>query len=98
MFDNNLYNLMAQMVEEHRSLYRIKNMYKKDAKNCKECRDFWKKLEMDKEDHILELHGLIKHHLLATGKKQMYYGMKGETKAQLVKMKSYYSEKEKKIK
>jgi hypothetical protein len=89
---------MAQMVEEHRSLYRIKNMYKKDAKNCKECRDFWKKLEMDKEDHILELHTLIKHHLLGSGKKEMYYGKKGEKKAQLAKMKYYYSEKEKKIK
>lgn len=89
---------MAQMVEEHKSLYRIKNMYKKDAKNCVECRDFWKKLEMDKEDHIRELQGLIKNHLPVLGKKQMYYGMKGEKKAQHAKMRYYYTTKEKKIK
>ncbi len=82
MFDNNLYNLMAQTVEEHKSLYRIKKMYKKDAKMCKECRDFWKKLEMDKEDHIMELQGLIHNHLSGSEKKQMYYGMKGEKKAE----------------
>lgn len=98
MFDNNLYNLMAQTVEEHKSLYRIKNMYKKDAKNCKECRDFWKKLETDKEDHIMELQGLIQRHLSGYGKKQMYCGMKGEKKEEQMKKKFYYSVKEKKDK
>jgi hypothetical protein len=86
MFDNNLYNLMMQTVAEHQSLYRIKNMYKKDAKNCKECQDFWDKLEMDKEDHIRELQGLIQNHL------------SGAEKTEQAKMKYYYSEKEKKIK
>lgn len=63
MFDNNTYNLMTQMVEEHKSLWRIKNMYKKDAQNCKECVDFWNKLEKDKEDHIQDLTKLIKDHV-----------------------------------
>jgi len=97
MFDNNLYNLMAQTVEEHKSLYRIKTMYLKDAKNCKECRDFWKKLETDKEDHIRELQGLIYSRLSSMEKKLLYYGAKGEKKANIKKMKYYYSEKEKKL-
>jgi hypothetical protein len=63
MFDNHFYNLMAQIVEEHKSLWRIKNMYKKDASGCKQCQTFWDKLEKDKEDHIRELEVIIKTHI-----------------------------------
>ncbi|OGY38619.1 MAG: hypothetical protein A2418_01200 [Candidatus Brennerbacteria bacterium RIFOXYC1_FULL_41_11] len=63
MFDNHLYNLMLQLVEEHKVLWRIKKMYKKDAKNCKNCKVFWSKLEKDKESHIKELQAIIKNHL-----------------------------------
>lgn len=63
MFDNHLYNLMHQMVQEHKSLWRIKNMYMNDAGDCNECQTFWKKMEADKEDHIRELTGLIKGHM-----------------------------------
>lgn len=63
MFDNNVYNLMVQMVEEHKSLWRIKNTYRKDAAQCKECIDFWDKMEKDKEDHIKDLTRLIKDHI-----------------------------------
>lgn len=63
MYDNNLYNLFAQLVEEHKSLWRIKDTYKKDAQMCRECVDFWEKLEKDKEDHINNLHRLIKGHI-----------------------------------
>jgi hypothetical protein len=62
MLDNNLYNLMAQITEESQSLWRIKNSYKKDAGGCKECMDFWGKLEKDKENHIRELERLIAAH------------------------------------
>ena len=96
MYENNLYNLMTQMVEEHKSLYRIKNMYKKDSKDCKECLEFWNRLEKDKEEHIRELQGLISPHLEM--KKKMYYYDKGEKKAGKIKKKYYYGKNEKKAK
>jgi len=63
MLDNNLYNLMLQMVQENKSLWRIRNEYKKDAETCEECRAFWDKLEKDKENHIQQLQELIKKHI-----------------------------------
>ena len=63
MFDNNVYNLMAQAVEESQSLWRIKNEYKKDAKECEECRKFWEKMEKDKEKHCKDLQDLISKHI-----------------------------------
>lgn len=63
MLDNHLYNLVEQIVDESKSLWRIKNTYKKDASGCSECMAFWGKLEEDKEDHIKELQELIKNHL-----------------------------------
>jgi len=63
MLDNNVYNLMVQLVEENQSLWRIKKMYKDDAKNCEECLDFWNKLEKEKESRIDELEKLIQHHM-----------------------------------
>jgi hypothetical protein len=54
---------MAQLVEEHQSLWRIKNAYKKDAQQCQECLDFWNMLEKDKEEHIEDLTKLVKDHL-----------------------------------
>jgi len=89
MFDNNLYNLVTQMVEEHKSLYRIKNMYKIDAKQCKECKTFWEKLEKDKENHIQELTNLIQNHFpMEMKKKKYYYYSKGEKKASSIKNKN----------
>jgi hypothetical protein len=63
MFDNHLYNLLNQLSQEHKSLWRIRKMYKDDAAGCKECRTFWEKLEKDKEAHIEELSQLIKSHI-----------------------------------
>jgi hypothetical protein len=63
MLGNHLYNLINQLTEEHKSLWRIKKMYKKDSKGCKSCQNFWSKLEKDKENHIKELTTLIKAHL-----------------------------------
>jgi len=40
MLDNHIYNLLLQATEEHKSLWRIKNEYKKDAGNCEVCRMF----------------------------------------------------------
>ncbi|MBD3318346.1 hypothetical protein GF342_00370 [Candidatus Woesearchaeota archaeon] len=63
MLENHVYNLMQQLVEEHKSLWRIKKFYTKDAGKCKDCKAFWAKMKKDKEDHIKELRGLIKKHL-----------------------------------
>ncbi len=63
MLDNHVYNLMSQIVEEHRSLWRIKNDYLKDTGECEACKKFWEKMVEDKETHIKELNELIKDHL-----------------------------------
>lgn len=63
MFNNNLYNLINQLTQEHKSLWRIKNEYKKDAEDYPKCLEFWNKMERDKEQHIEELKELIKSHL-----------------------------------
>lgn len=63
MYENNLYNLMNQCVQEHKSLWRIKEQYITDAQ-AKESEAFWKKMIADKEEHIAELTELIKKELL----------------------------------
>lgn len=63
MFDNHVYNLLEQLSQESKSLWRIKNMYAKDAGECKDCIAFWEKMEKDKEDHIKDLSELIKKHI-----------------------------------
>lgn len=63
MLDNHLYNLLMQMTEEHKSLWRVRNEYAADAGMCPDCRDFWKNLEKDKEGHVEQLQRLLKKHL-----------------------------------
>jgi len=63
MLDNHSYNLMSQLVEEHKSLWRIKNKYKNDAGDCGDCNKFWNAMIEDKEEHIKDLLGMIKTHL-----------------------------------
>lgn len=63
MLHNHLYNLMMQMVEENKSLWRIKNMYRKDSKGCKACKALWDRFEKHKEQFIKDLEDSIKNHL-----------------------------------
>lgn len=63
MLDNHLYNLINQLAEEHKSLWRIKEMYKKDAGDCVDCQAFWEKIEKNKGENIEELYTLLKSHL-----------------------------------
>jgi len=63
MLHNNLYNLMIQLTEENKSLWRIKDEYLKDAEGDVESVAFWKKMEKDKEEHTAELMALIKKHV-----------------------------------
>ncbi len=59
MKNNNLYNLMTQLTQEARSLWRIKNEYQKDTKS-KELKSFWKELAEEKEALIEDLKLIIK--------------------------------------
>lgn len=63
MLDNNTYNLMEQLTEENKSLWRLKNNYIKDASGCEECREFWEELIKDKEEHVSDLSRLLKKHI-----------------------------------
>lgn len=63
MMNNHLHNLMTQLVQENKSLWRIKKQYQKDAGKCKDCTAFWKKMVKDKESHIEELEEMIKAHM-----------------------------------
>jgi len=63
MLDNHIYDLVNQLAQEHKSLWRIKRMYKEDSRECKDCLDFWESLEKEKEKEIEELKALIKTHL-----------------------------------
>lgn len=62
MHANHIYNLMNQLVQENKSLWRIKHWYFKEAQDDEEKR-FWKKMEKDKENHVKELAELIKKNL-----------------------------------
>jgi hypothetical protein len=63
MLDNHLYDLMIQLVQENKSLWRIKKEYLKNSEGNSTHTAFWKKMEADKESHIEELLGLVKEHL-----------------------------------
>ena len=58
-----MYNLVAQLVQESKSLKRIRGNYESDAGDCPDCKEFWGKMVKDKEDHVNELTGLLKGHL-----------------------------------
>ena len=50
--DNNTYNIMEQLTNENKSLWRIKNNYKQDAKEDAESRQLWDFIEKDKEELV----------------------------------------------
>ncbi len=62
MENNNVYNLINQMTQESKSLWRIKKSYIKEAKT-KAMKDFWTKLAKDKEIHLKEIKNIIKTEL-----------------------------------
>ena len=59
METNNEYNLMHQLTQESKSLWRIKNNYQAEAVSDEE-NAFWMKLAQEKEATITELKELIK--------------------------------------
>jgi hypothetical protein len=63
MLPDHVYDLMNQMVQESKTLWRIKKHYKENAKECPRCQNLWRKLEKEKESHLKELEELLKEHL-----------------------------------
>ncbi len=62
MTPNNIHNLMTQMVQEHKSLWRIENHYAAEAVTDQE-KEFWERLRNEKKVHIEELRKLIKENI-----------------------------------
>lgn len=59
MTNNNLHNLMTQMIEEQKSVWRIENHYTNEAPTPEE-KMFWQELAEAKQKTIAELRELIK--------------------------------------
>ncbi len=57
--NNNLYNLMTQLVQEQKSLWRIQNDYLKDAGKDKELKAFWTEVATEKQLLIEDLKAII---------------------------------------
>ncbi|GIW66209.1 MAG: hypothetical protein KatS3mg095_0107 [Candidatus Parcubacteria bacterium] len=62
MHKNHIYNLISQLTQEHRSLWRIKKYYIKDSGNCRQCKNLWQKLSKEKERTIIEILEILKNH------------------------------------
>ncbi len=61
--NNNLYNLMIQLTQEQKSLWRIQDDYLKDAAKDKELKAFWTEVAKEKELLISDLKAIIKMEL-----------------------------------
>jgi len=64
MHNNHIYNLFSMLTQEHRGIWRIKKYFLKDSGNCKKCRELWKKIEKDKQEHIKMILDVLKDHKL----------------------------------
>jgi hypothetical protein len=62
MEQNNTYNLMNQITQESKSLWRIKNTYEKEA-TSDELKAFWLKLAGEKEASIAMMKEFLKSEL-----------------------------------
>jgi hypothetical protein len=56
---NDLFNLINQLTQESKSLWRIKDQYKNDAATDEQ-REFWTKMQNQKEEIVAELQERIK--------------------------------------
>ena len=62
MYEDSLYNLMNQLLQEQKSLWRIQNFYLPQAADTEE-EKFWQDLGADKMDHVEELERMIKERM-----------------------------------
>lgn len=67
MHENNVYNLMMQSVQEHKSLWRIVNDYQEDAEGDEELIAFWEELARQKADQVAEIQRLISTRSIVEG-------------------------------
>lgn len=63
MMDNTTYNLMKQLVQEHKSLWRLQQDYELDAKGNPDVEVLWSELAAQKEATIQKLTAELKKHL-----------------------------------
>lgn len=52
-----------QLTQESKTLWRIKNEYKRDGKYCPDCLAFWEELEVEEEERIKKIELLLKDHM-----------------------------------
>jgi hypothetical protein len=57
--ENNLYNIMTQLTQESKSLWRMQNEYIKDAGRDAELKKFWMYYAKEKESQIKDLKMLV---------------------------------------
>jgi hypothetical protein len=62
MQPNNLHNLMTQMVQEQKSLWRIEKHYINEAETSEE-KALWEEMQEDKKKHIEDFKKLIKENM-----------------------------------
>lgn len=60
---DHVYNLMSQLTEESKSLWRMKKYYENETTNCMDCQTMWGNMIVEKEKNITELTALLKNHL-----------------------------------
>lgn len=60
---DHVYNLMMQLVEENKSLWRIKNHYSEEDGNCADCDKLWAKMAKEKAENVKTLEALVAEHL-----------------------------------
>lgn len=58
-YDNNLYNLMTQLVQEQKSLWRIEHEYMLDGGSDKDLKVFWSEVAEEKRLLIEDLQAII---------------------------------------
>lgn len=63
MLNNHAYDLLAQLTEEHKSLWRMREMYESDSDRCPQCQEFWQQMEEQKLRNVAELEEMLKNHL-----------------------------------
>lgn len=63
MLNNHTYNLLKQLVQESKSLWRIKNNYMNDAGDCEDCKNLWKEIMEQKEAHAQKIEEIVKKHI-----------------------------------
>ena len=57
--ENNFYNIINQLTQESKSLWRMQNEYVKDAAKDAALKKFWVAYAKEKEKHVEELKKLV---------------------------------------